>query len=136
MRTPAHVHGLVHADVKPPNVLVKGEGLRQCRSGCMRCYPEWADADACLQFSKDVDNLPALLEVVLSDLGNAEAGDPCDRAPFRNIEESGVVVTSLPYRAPEVLLGDSEFTFAIDAWALGCLGVEIIQGQLLFLGTS
>ena len=45
-------------------------------------------------------------------------------------------VTTLPYRAPEVLLGGSEFTFAIDAWALGCLGVEIIQGQRLFPTTN
>ena len=47
-----------------------------------------------------------------------------------------MVVASLPYRAPEVLLGDLAFTFAIDAWALGCLGVEIIQGQQLFPATS
>ena len=74
-----HMHGLVHADVKPQNVLVKGEGLLQCRNGFMSCYPKWADADGCLKFSKDVDNLPALLEVVLSDLGP----NPQDRGLWR-----------------------------------------------------
>ena len=83
-----------------------------------------------------MDNLPSLLEVVLSDLGSAELGDPSHRAPVRNIEQFGVVVSTLPYRAPECLLGDSDFTFAIDAWALGCLGVEIIQGQRLFPTTN
>ena len=74
--------------------------------------------------------------MVLSDLGSAEPGDPSHRAPVRNIEQFGVEVSTLPYRAPECLLGDSDFTFAIDAWALGCLGVEIIQGQRLFPMTN
>ena len=85
-----HVHGLMHSDVKPGNVLVKGVGLSQCRSGCISCYPNWCDAEACLQFSKDVDNLPSLIEVVLSDLGCAMPGDPIHRAPVRNIEQFGV----------------------------------------------
>ena len=95
-----HKHGLVHADVKPANMLVKGTGLSQCRSGCISCYPNWGDAGACLQFSKDVANLPSLLEVVLSDLGSVGPGDPSHRAPVRNIKQFGVVVSTLPYRAP------------------------------------
>ena len=127
-----HMHGLVHADVKPANVLVKGAGLSQCRRGGISCYPSWCGAGACLQLSKDVDNLPSLLEVVLSDLGSVEPGDPSHRAPVRNIERFGVSVGILSYRAPACRLGDSDYTFAIDAWSLGCLGVEIIQGQPLF----
>ena len=65
----------------------------------------------------------SLLGVVLSGLGSVEPGDPSHRAPVHNIEQFGAVVGTLPYRAPECLLGDSDFTFAIDAWALGCLGV-------------
>lgn len=131
-----HMHGLVHTDVKPANVLINGAGLSQCRSGCISCYQNWCDAGACLQFSKDVGNLPCLLKVVLSDPGSVEPCDPSHRAPVRNIEEFGVQVSTLSYRAPECLLGDSDFTFAIDARSLGCLGVEIIQGQQLFPATQ
>ena len=43
-----HMHGLVHSDVKPEHVLVKGVGLSQCRCGCISCYPKLLDIDAFL----------------------------------------------------------------------------------------
>ena len=89
-----------------------------------------------LLFSKDVDKLPSLLEEVLSDLGSAVLGELCHRASNHNNDEFCVDVISRPYSALEVLLGDSDFTFAIDAWALGCLGVEIIQGKRLLTSCS
>ena len=33
------------------------------------------------------------------------------------------------YRAPELLLGDSRWVFAIDAWSLGCLAYELVLNK-------
>lgn len=40
------------------------------------------------------------------------------------------------YRAPELLLGQTEYGFAVDIWAAGCLLVEMASGQPLFPGSS
>ena len=48
---------------------------------------------------------------------------------------SPTVVTQ-PYRAPEILLGCTAYSTAIDMWALGCVFVEMCSGQILFAGDS
>jgi cyclin-dependent kinase 10 len=45
-------------------------------------------------------------------------------------------VVTLWYRAPELLLGCSSYSPAIDAWALGCILGELLRGQPLFPATS
>merc|ERR1719336_68740 len=50
----------------------------------------------------------------------------------RRIEENmHIVIQTLPYRAPEVLLG-LPFTCAADIWSLGCICVELFVGTPLF----
>ena len=122
-----HAHGLVHADIKPGNVLVKGPGMSQ---------PHWSDSVSCRQFCHDIVMLPQLLGVVLGDLGSVELGDPDQRVHIHQAKQKGVVKTTLWYRAPEILLGDSRWTSAIDAWSLGCLGVELIQRSPIFPATD
>ncbi|EOD17054.1 cyclin-dependent kinase, partial [Emiliania huxleyi CCMP1516] len=41
-----------------------------------------------------------------------------------------------PYRAPEILLGSTHYTTAIDVWAAGCVFAEAASGQMLFVGDS
>jgi dual specificity tyrosine-phosphorylation-regulated kinase 2/3/4 len=41
-------------------------------------------------------------------------------------------VQSLYYRAPEVLLGSWNFSYAIDMWSLGCVLAELYIGRPLF----
>jgi cyclin-dependent kinase-like len=36
------------------------------------------------------------------------------------------------YRAPELLVGDQEYTKAVDVWAIGCIFVELLTGRPLF----
>ena len=83
-------------------------------------------------FARRKNSLPSMLEVVLGDVGSVELGDPDQRGHEHTAGQQGVVKSTLWYRAPELLLGDSRWTFAIDAWSLGCLGVELVQGMPIF----
>ncbi|KAL2918578.1 hypothetical protein HK105_201979 [Polyrhizophydium stewartii] len=40
------------------------------------------------------------------------------------------------YRAPELLVGDTEYGKAVDIWATGCIFAEILTGQPLFPGDT
>ncbi|XP_021921705.1 cyclin-dependent kinase-like 1 isoform X2 [Zootermopsis nevadensis] len=40
------------------------------------------------------------------------------------------------YRAPELLVGDTQYGPPVDVWAIGCVFAELIQGQALWPGKS
>ncbi|KAJ3319568.1 Cyclin-dependent kinase-like 3 [Boothiomyces sp. JEL0866] len=40
------------------------------------------------------------------------------------------------YRAPELLVGDTEYGKAVDIWATGCIFAELLTGQPLFPGDT
>jgi len=40
------------------------------------------------------------------------------------------------YRAPEILLGSTKYTKAVDMWSLGCILGELLAGKPVFPGTS
>ena len=54
-----------------------------------------------------------------------------------NLQYTARVVT-LWFRAPELLYGQRNYTFAVDCWALGCIFAEMILGksQALFNGSK
>jgi cyclin-dependent kinase 8/11 len=41
-------------------------------------------------------------------------------------------VVTVWYRAPELLLGDSQYDQKVDVWAAGCIFAELLSGQVLF----
>merc|ERR1719291_670490 len=46
-------------------------------------------------------------------------------------------VTSLWYRAPEILLGEKKYNSVVDMWSFGCIFAEWLQrGEPLFQGTG
>lgn len=45
-------------------------------------------------------------------------------------------VVTLWYRAPELLLGASEHTYAIDMWAFGCVYAELLERGPLWPGNT
>ncbi|XP_011503608.1 PREDICTED: cyclin-dependent kinase-like 4 [Ceratosolen solmsi marchali] len=40
------------------------------------------------------------------------------------------------YRAPELLVGDTQYSTAVDVWAIGCVYAELIRGEALWPGKS
>lgn len=45
-------------------------------------------------------------------------------------------VQTLWYRAPELILGDSGYSFEVDIWAAACVFHEMLTGRILFIETS
>lgn len=58
------------------------------------------------------------------------------RVLSRSNEELTDYVATRWYRAPELLLGSTNYTFAVDMWAIGCIMGEISDGQPIFPGDS
>ena len=40
------------------------------------------------------------------------------------------------YRAPEILLGSTKYSKAVDMWSVGCILAELIVGKAIFPGNS
>lgn len=49
-----------------------------------------------------------------------------------NKDKYSLDVSTLWYRAPEILLGCQQYNEAADIWAIGCVMAEMIQCQPLF----
>ena len=45
-------------------------------------------------------------------------------------------IVTLWYRAPELLLGEKQYSTAIDIWSIGCIFSEMINRNPLFMGDS
>lgn len=45
-------------------------------------------------------------------------------------------VVTLWYRAPEILLGSSLYSYSVDVWSAGCIFLEMLNGAPLFAGDS
>ena len=66
----------------------------------------------------------------------------CDFGFARTLNHSGKsepltdYVATRWYRAPELLLGCTDYGFEVDQWAIGCIMGELVDGQPLFPGES
>ena len=40
------------------------------------------------------------------------------------------------YRAPEILLGSTRYTYGVDMWSAGCILAELLGGRPVFPGSS
>lgn len=123
----AEVHnaGLIHADIKPHNILMGTRALHNVavQQAVLPSLPLGAaehsglafHAPTCTQAALD----PESTQVNLIDLGNAIA--------FGDVHAccSDFEVAPLGYRAPELLLGCPAIDFKIDVWGLGMVLLEM-----------
>lgn len=64
----------------------------------------------------------------LCDFGSAKA--------FVRGEPNVAYICSRFYRAPELILGATDYTTAIDVWSAGCVFAELLTGHPIFPGSS
>lgn len=56
---------------------------------------------------------------------------------LNNSAESNLAyICSRCYRAPELIFGSTDYTPQIDMWSVGCVIVEMINGEPPFIGGS
>jgi serine/threonine protein kinase len=71
---------------------------------------------------------PATNTVKICDFGSAK----CLEGPVAGI----TYICSRPYRAPELVLDNSAYSFSIDVWSIGCIFAELLLGAPLFRGKN
>merc|ERR1719261_626173 len=71
----------------------------------------------------------------VADFGLARTVKDAEKASAENSVLTDYVATRW-YRAPEIILGSTSYTKAVDMWALGCIIAEMFIGKPLLPGTS
>ena len=71
-------------------------------------------------------------EIKIGDFGLARIINPNPNIAKRYTNR----VVTLWYRAPELLLGETNYGFAIDVWSIGCVFSELLNGVPLFNGRT
>ena len=67
--------------------------------------------------------------IKLADFGLARAFS----VPIKTLTHE---VETLWYRAPEILLGQKQYSLPVDMWSVGCIFSELIEKKPLFMGDS
>ena len=111
-----HTAQLLHRDIKPSNVLLNKE--------CCAKLADFGLARSLVQIAAQREQHRA----EASGAGRAFAGGP---PPILTD-----YVATRWYRAPEILLGSSHYTYGVDMWSAGCILAELLGGRPLFPGTS
>ena len=125
-----HLHGLLHTDVKPSNIVLRGEGVHRDRfrgrfQGRTGRSTKTQTAANALQPDALRYLVPSVFEVKLCDLGSALVTDPQHR--FLHLENWAreVPICTGIYRPPDMLLGNRDLGLDLDVWSVGCAGAEL-----------
>ena len=120
-----HSAGVIHRDLKPSNLLLNADcDLKVCDLGLARGITQSersASADLTPSSKTGED------DGAVGEDGMDEDGEPVS-------EMLTEYVVTRWYRAPEIMLSCSEYTRAVDMWAVGCIITELYLRKTLFPG--
>ncbi|CAG13230.1 unnamed protein product [Tetraodon nigroviridis] len=128
-----HKQSCIHRDVKPENILItKQQVIKLCDFGFARILSKKrktsvavSDAAPCWA---PVSPTPAVPFPSLFHPFSAPSAGPCDYYTD--------YVATRWYRAPELLVGDTQYGPPVDVWAIGCVFAELLSGVPLWPGKS
>ena len=109
-----HSASLLHRDMKPSNLLLNSDCLMKvadfglARSMTPTDGPTGAPAQAAFRVQADPSEATVLTDYVATRW----------------------------YRAPEILLGSTDYSYGVDMWAVGCILGEMLTGKPIFPGAS
>ena len=116
-----HGEGVMHRDLKPSNILL------QKRPGDT-FVAKIADFGSARRVRLATGSTPTQNAERVHDDGTA--------GHWQDKPHLTTQVTTLWYRAPEVLLGSDQYDIGVDMWAMGCIAVEVLTKSVAFPGTS
>ncbi|GAX77098.1 hypothetical protein CEUSTIGMA_g4544.t1 [Chlamydomonas eustigma] len=108
-----HSGELIHRDIKPSNLLLN--------SDCQVKLADFGLARSVSQLNAHDGHNPILTDYVATRCDNPILTD---------------YVATRWYRAPEILLGSTKYTYGVDMWSSGCILGELLLGKPIFPGTS
>ena len=133
-----HELGILHADLKPANILMRPEDFAATE------WVQWlaavsttGAASAEALFCGCISPRGCIFKVALGDLGSAELACPEERCrlkpkPGAKPEDKVVTICTAEYRPPDLFLGNGRFSQALDMWSLGCVAAELFLRSALF----
>merc|ERR1719261_822845 len=124
------LHAVIRANILEPvhKQFIVYQSLKALRF-CHTCQLLHRD----LKPSNLLLNEECVLKVV--DFGLARTVKDAEKASAENSVLTDYVATRW-YRAPEIILGSTSYTKAVDMWALGCIIAEMFIGKPLLPGSS
>lgn len=135
-----HAHDIVHRDLKPSNLLFSDGVLRVCDFGMSRVLPSSKGRakknrnDASSSTSSPSSGASASSRS--RSRPHYSGGSDSSRAKRSKYHDKpmtpGNDVITLYYRAPELILGATEYGTAVDMWSVGAIFAEFVCARTLF----